>query len=117
MDYDYYNNLTDTAKKSSKAFEGPCYPVAMKSTSVYWSCQFTDGYAEGFNDMWTSNEVRGPALRTKRASTFGFESRTHVPQKLTGSISRMPIRLSILSVLFKPSLKALNPSRLMAGFV
>lgn len=56
MDYDYYKELNDTAKKSSKAFEGPCYPVAMKSTSVYWSCQFTDGYAEGFNDMWTSNE-------------------------------------------------------------
>ena len=31
----------------------------MKSTSVYWSCQYTDGYAEGFEQYWTSDAVGG----------------------------------------------------------
>jgi len=57
--YDYFDQLNDTSKASSKEFKGPCYPVAMKSTSVYWSCQYTDGYAEGFEQYWTSDAVGG----------------------------------------------------------
>jgi hypothetical protein len=45
-------------------------------------------------------------------------SRTHVPQELTGLISLYTNPVSILASLFKPSLKARNPlNRLMAGFV
>jgi orotidine-5'-phosphate decarboxylase len=70
-------------------------------------------------DIGSTSEAYAVAAYKVQPRALQVNRTPHVPQKLTGLISLYQYPVSIfLSVLFLPSIKALNPlSRRMAGFV
>jgi hypothetical protein len=100
-------------EKGSGPRESTSTSMMLASSAPLFSCT-----VEGEVAMQNSGGASGLSRRLCGERGAQVNSRTHVAQKLTGLTSRCTNPVSILSVLFKPPLRALNPiDRPMAGFV
>ncbi|GBG90263.1 hypothetical protein CBR_g50441 [Chara braunii] len=71
--YDYYALLDEEQQQSSLDLRGPCYPVLIRTKSVFWSCQPDDNVSSEAYKIW--NAIGGANITLQDVPIWSSVSR------------------------------------------